>query len=144
MMKLSHENLYTLCSSHHKHLHSIYGQTYSNHLAPKIKNWLDIQRAKNGRYEEIKGFRKWVADRLKLNPAQPSIASLEPYASPETIVDFEQAYREIEVVHRSVDMIINACNRRFLLLLMGQSPSKKVNKLLNIKPNPFEDRVKII
>ena len=51
--------------------------------------------------EEIKGFRKWVADRLKLNPAQPSIASLEPYASPETIVDFEQAYREIEVVHRS-------------------------------------------
>ena len=21
--------------------------------------------------EEIKGFRKWVADRLKLNPAQP-------------------------------------------------------------------------
>ena len=36
-------------------------------------------------YEELKGFRKWVADRLKLNPAQPSIASLEPYASPETI-----------------------------------------------------------
>ena len=28
--------------------------------------------------EELKGFRKWAADRLKLNPAQPSIASLEP------------------------------------------------------------------
>ena len=51
-------------------------------------------------------FREWVSE--KLNPAQPSIASLEPFASPETIVDFEQAYREIEVVHRSVDMIINA------------------------------------
>jgi 5-methylcytosine-specific restriction endonuclease McrA len=47
--QLSHENLYTLCSSHHKHLHSIYGQTYSNYLAPKIENWLNIQRAKNGR-----------------------------------------------------------------------------------------------
>jgi len=38
-----------LCSMHHKQLHSIYGQTYSNHLAPKIKNWLEIQKAKNGR-----------------------------------------------------------------------------------------------
>ena len=90
--------------------------------------------------DEIRGFRKWVADRLKLNPAQPSIASLEPYASPETIVDFEQAYREIEVVHRSVDIIINACIE-LNLVVDGQSPAKKVNKLLNIKPNPFEDRV---
>ena len=47
--ELSHEHLFTLCSSHHKQLHSIYGQTYSNHLAPKIKNWLEIQKAKNGR-----------------------------------------------------------------------------------------------
>ena len=92
--------------------------------------------------DEIRGFRKWVADRLKLNPAQPSIASLEPYASPETIVDFEQAYREIEVVHRSVDMIINACIE-VNLVVDGQSPAKKVNKLLNIKPNPFEDRVRL-
>ena len=65
--------------------------------------------------EEIKGFRKWVANRLKLNPAQPSIASLEPYASPETIVDFEQAYREIEVVHRSVNDGIN-----FLKVLLSK------------------------
>ena len=47
--ELSHDNLFTLCSTHHKQLHSIYGQTYSNHLAPKIKNWLEIQKAKNGR-----------------------------------------------------------------------------------------------
>ena len=45
---LSHKNLYTLCSKHHKQLHSIYGQTYSNHLGSKIKNWLDIQRNKHG------------------------------------------------------------------------------------------------
>lgn len=93
-------------------------------------------------YEELKGFRKWAANRLKLNPAQPSIASLEPFASPETIVDFEQAYREIEVIHRSVEMIINACIE-IPLIVEGSSPAKKVNKILNIKPNPFEDRVRL-
>jgi len=46
--ELSHDNLYTLCSKHHKQLHTIYGQTYSNYLVPKIRNWLDIQRLKNG------------------------------------------------------------------------------------------------
>jgi 5-methylcytosine-specific restriction endonuclease McrA len=46
--KLSHEHLYTLCDVHHKRLHSIYGQTYSNSMAPKIKNWLEIQREKHG------------------------------------------------------------------------------------------------
>lgn len=93
-------------------------------------------------YEDLKGFRRWAADRLKLNPAQPSIASLEPYASPETIVDYEQAYREIEVIHRSVEMIINACIE-IPLIVEGSSPSKKVNKILNIRPNPFEDRVRL-
>ena len=94
-------------------------------------------------YEELKGFRKWAANRLKLNPAQPSIASLEPYASPETIVDFEQAYREIEVIHRSVEMIINACIE-IPLIVEGNSPAKKVNRILNTKPNPFEDRVRLM
>ena len=93
-------------------------------------------------YEELKGFRRWAADRLKLNPAQPSIASLEPYASPETIVDYEQAYRDIEVIHRSVEMIINACIE-IPLIVEGGSPAKKVNKILNIRPNPFEDRVRL-
>jgi len=91
--------------------------------------------------DDLRGIRKFVANVLKLNPAQPSIASLEPFASPETIVDFEQAYREIEVIHRSVDMIINAmCEIPFVV---DGGASKKVNKLLNIKPNPFEDRVRL-
>ena len=47
--KMYDKNLFTLCYKHHKQLHTLYGQTYSNHLAPKIKNWLDIQRMKNGR-----------------------------------------------------------------------------------------------
>jgi HK97 family phage portal protein len=91
--------------------------------------------------DDLRGIRKFVANVLKLNPAQPSIASLEPFASPETIVDFEQAYREIEVIHRSVDMIINAmCEIPFVV---DGGASKKVNKLLNVKPNPFEDRVRL-
>ena len=84
-------------------------------------------------------WREWVSE--KLNPAQPSIASLEPYASPETIVDFEQAYREIEIIHRAVEMVIAACVDT-PLKVTGQTPAKKVNKLLNIRPNPFEDRVR--
>ena len=86
------------------------------------------------------GFRGWIAQ--KLNPAQPSIAALEPFASPETIVDFEQAYREIEVVHRSVEMVINGCVE-IPLIVEGNSPAKKVNRMLNHKPNPFEDRVRM-
>ena len=84
-------------------------------------------------------WREWLSE--KLNPAQPSIASLEPYASPETIVDFEQAYREIEIIHRAVEMVIAACVDT-PLKVSGQTPAKKVNKLLNIRPNPFEDRVR--
>lgn len=47
--QLSHKNLFTLCSSHHKRLHNIYGQRYPNHLVPKVKNWLDIQKDKHGK-----------------------------------------------------------------------------------------------
>ena len=72
-------------------------------------------------------WREWLSE--KLNPAQPSIASLEPYASPETIVDFEQAYREIEIVHRSIEMDIIAMTE-VPLIVEGGTPSKKVNKIL--------------
>lgn len=46
--RLSNENLFTLCKSHHERLHNIYGQRYSNHVASKIINWLSLQREKNG------------------------------------------------------------------------------------------------
>jgi len=90
--------------------------------------------------KEVPQWRQWVAE--KLNPAQPSIASLEPFASPETIVEYQQAYRDIEIIHRSIELIINACVE-IPLIVEGAGPAKKVNKLLNIKPNPFEDRVRL-
>lgn len=46
--QLSNDNLFTLCDVHHKRLHNLYGQTYSNHIVPKIKNWIELQKAKNG------------------------------------------------------------------------------------------------
>lgn len=90
--------------------------------------------------KEIPAWRQWVAE--KLNPAQPSIASLEPQASPETIVDYEQAYREIEIIHRAVEIVISAC-AEVPLIIEGSGPAKKINKLLNLKPNPFEDRTRL-
>lgn len=44
---LGNDNLFTLCSEHHKRLHNIYGQTYSNSMAPKIKNWIELQKVKH-------------------------------------------------------------------------------------------------
>lgn len=46
---LANENLYTLCKMHHQRLHNIYGQRYGNHMAEKVKRWLDIQRDKGAK-----------------------------------------------------------------------------------------------
>lgn len=45
---LDNVNLYTLCSDHHKRLHNLYGQTYPNFMATKIKSWLEIQKDRHG------------------------------------------------------------------------------------------------
>lgn len=90
--------------------------------------------------KQVAAWRQWISE--KLNPAQPSIASLQPFATPETIVDYEQAYRDIEIIHRAVEMIISAC-ADIPFIVEGSGPAKKLNKLLNIRPNPFEDRVRL-
>lgn len=82
-------------------------------------------------------IRSWIAE--KLNPVQPSIARDAGYQTPEQVVDYERAYRDVEVIHRAVDIIVDACSNVPLIVEGGAAP-KKYNKLLNIKPNPFEDR----
>jgi HK97 family phage portal protein len=94
----------------------------------------------NNQQKQVPAWREWLSE--KLNPAQPSIAALEPYASPENTHDFEQAYREVEIVNRSIEMCINALTE-IPLIVEGGSPSKKINKLLNYRPNPFEDRARL-
>ena len=53
--ELSQENLYTLCKPHHQKLHSLFGKSYSNYVALKVKNWLKKQQIKHG--EELDGTR---------------------------------------------------------------------------------------
>ena len=43
---LANEHLLTLCSTHHKRLHTIYGQRYNNFMVSKIKRWVNLQREK--------------------------------------------------------------------------------------------------
>ena len=83
----------------------------------------------------------WIVE--KLNPVQPYIQSRQPFAMPESNVDFRAAYDQIEVVHRAVDMIVSACVE-VPFDISGEGPVKKISKLLNDRPNPFEDRVKLL
>lgn len=80
----------------------------------------------------------------KLNPAQASIASSRGESSPDNIIDFQTAFDEIEVVHRAVEMIINALVEVPFLIdhTNSRGPDKKLETLLNVKPNPFEDRTR--
>ena len=83
-------------------------------------------------------WREWVAE--KLNPAQPSIASTADNVSSSSDIDYREAYEEIEVIRRSIEMIINAaCEVPFEV---AGGPEKKIHKLLNSRPNPFEDKIR--
>lgn len=81
----------------------------------------------------------WI--RNKLNPVQPHIHSREPFVQPDNNVDFRAAYDQIEIIHRSIEMIVSACVE-IPFSISGSGPQKKIHKLLNQRPNPFEDRVK--
>lgn len=85
------------------------------------------------------GFRDWITE--KLNPAQPFIASQDPYNLPDNIVSFESAYREIEIVHRSIEVIVNGAVS--VPLLVDGGAAKKIYKIMNVKPNPYEDRTRL-
>lgn len=89
---------------------------------------------------DVAPWRQWVAE--KLNPAQPSIASMHSSATPESIIEYQQAYQDIEIIHRAVELIVNAFVE-IPFIVEGNSPAKKVNTLLNKRPNPFEDRSRI-
>lgn len=46
--KLSNDNLYSLCKTHHLRLHQIYGKSYSNYMGEKVRDWIYKQRDKYG------------------------------------------------------------------------------------------------
>ena len=44
---LNNSTLYSLCKTHHLKLHQLYGKSYSNYMARKVKSWLERQREKH-------------------------------------------------------------------------------------------------
>ncbi len=81
----------------------------------------------------------------KLNPAQASIAAdAGNRISPADITEVTDAYREIEIVNRCVDMIVSACvDIKFIVEADSlRPPTDRVNKVINKYPSPFEDRQK--
>ena len=46
--KLSNDNLYSLCKTHHAKLHQIYGKSYSNYMGEKVRLWLQKQKERFG------------------------------------------------------------------------------------------------
>ena len=91
----------------------------------------------------FKRLRIWTAD--KLNPAQSSIAThVGASSSDGDYYTYAEAYAKIEIINRAVEMIINGCVEIPLIVEGGPGgPTKKVNKLLNLNPNPFEDRARL-
>jgi HK97 family phage portal protein len=82
----------------------------------------------------------------KLNPAQPYYDS-KVEASREPIYNYERAYEELEIVNRAVNMLVDDCAEIPATVgdaTKGNSVVKgikrsRVELLLNIEPNPFQD-----
>jgi len=86
----------------------------------------------------------------KLNPVQPLIQQEEgsSVADDGKIVFYDTAYRDIDVVRRGVDMIVNAAASFDITVteqLKGYTPVvmgtrlKSLDMMLNHSPNPFQD-----
>jgi HK97 family phage portal protein len=92
-------------------------------------------------FENLKGY---ISN--KLNPAQPAIAlDAGKIVSPTNISEFRDAYREIEIVHRCLDLIVGACVEIKFVVEADtlRPPTDRINKVLNKYPSPFEDRNKM-
>ena len=96
----------------------------------------------------IPGRRKQLEE--KLNPAQPFIAREEGFniTSRETPTNYRNAYEQQEVVNRGVNMIVDDVSEIPIDVgdkIVGLDPivknirKSRVNLLLNIEPNPFQD-----
>ena len=84
--------------------------------------------------------------REKLNPAQDRIAYQEGlYIGSTQKITYQQAFQKLEVVNRSVSMLVNACASLDYDVKDKQNDGvvvgvrqKTLNNLLNFKPNPYQ------
>jgi HK97 family phage portal protein len=93
----------------------------------------------------LERFRSWVVE--KLNPAQVVIASDEGSSvqSNQRIVSYRNAFRHIDSVNRSVNMVVSACSSLDYDIkdkihdgVVNGIRQKTLNTLLNFRPNPFQ------
>jgi len=100
-------------------------------------------------YDRLLG-RTPVVDDEKLNPAQYVISRNEGMTidSREIITNYRNAYEQLEIVNRAVNMIVDdvseipfAVGEKFVgtTSVLKNIRRSKVNLLLNIEPNPFQD-----
>jgi HK97 family phage portal protein len=100
-------------------------------------------------YDRLLG-RTPVVDEEKLNPAQYVISRNEGMTvdSREIVTNYRNAYEQLEIVNRAVNMIVDDVSEIPFAVgekLVGTTSvlknirRSKVNLLLNIEPNPFQD-----
>jgi phage portal protein BeeE len=90
------------------------------------------------------------SDEEKLNPSQYVISRNEGLTvdSREIITNYRNAYEQLEIVNRAVNMIVDDVSEIPFSVgdkitgtnsILKQIRKSKVNLLLNIEPNPFQD-----
>jgi HK97 family phage portal protein len=88
--------------------------------------------------------RDWIVE--KLNPAQARIAQSEgTFVSTTATITYQQAFKKIEAVNRSVNMLVSACssmdydvkNKLNDGVVVGIR-QKTLHNLLNFRPNPYQ------
>ena len=93
----------------------------------------------------LERLRSWVVE--KLNPAQPSIQADEgsSVSSTQRIVTYRTAFRSLDSVNRSVNMIVSACSSLDYDIkdkihdgVVNGIRQKSLNTLLNFRPNPYQ------
>lgn len=95
------------------------------------------------------GIKSFIADRLKLNPAQSVMKEREPTSRRTLFQPYtaSKAYKEVGILNRVVNMVIDAAAECAYdvgvqhpgLTTYGTIKQKTLNKLLNVQPNPFMD-----
>ena len=86
----------------------------------------------------------WIV--TKLNPAQGRIAQGEGVIIPtDATITYQQAFRKLESVNRSVNMLVSACSSmdydvkdKVTEGVVNGVRQKTLLNLLNVKPNPYQ------
>lgn len=93
----------------------------------------------------LERLRGWIVE--KLNPAQPNIAADEGSSvqSTQRIVNYRNAFRSIDSVNRSINMVVSACSSLDYDVkdkvhdgVVNGIRQKTLNTLLNFRPNPYQ------